>query len=263
MPSAALYTDAGKIIAALAFQSPETLSQAISAGATSITLNQNAPTDWQAGSSLVLDSGNPTLRETVTITGAPSGAIVPISTTVNAHVLGCPVMNATLVANYPAAASRYFDSLTWNNAGFAYESWTDLKSGYFDNRGYIVVPLSKPLVKIADVTSVTFQPTPMYPADILDLTKAWIRDGYFLEVTPANYYNLREGLATVVYKGGYNPLPDDIAWAVTVIAARMYKERDSGYSDTIGSQEMGTLTYKKALPADVVAVVNRYKRWTE
>jgi hypothetical protein len=188
---------------------------------------------------------------------------VPISATVNAHAIGCPVVNATIVANYPSAASRYFDSITWNNAGFAYESWIDSKSGYFDNRGYIVIPLSKPIVKIADVTSAVFQPTPMCPADVLDLTKAWIRGGYFLEAAPANYYNLREGLATVVYKGGYSPLPDDITWAVTVIAARMYKERDSGYSDTIGSQEMGTLTYKKALPADVVAVVNRYKRWTE
>lgn len=261
--STALYTDTGKVAAALAIQSPETLAAPVSTGATSITLNQAPPADWQVGATLILDANNPTLREMVTITGAPSGANVSVSATVNAHVLGIPVVNGTLLANYPGSASRMFDSLTYTPAGFAYETVTEIKSAYYANNGLIVVPLSKPVVAIGDVISAIFQIDPLNPANTLDLTKAWVRDGYILEIVPAQSYCRHEGMATVTYKGGYSPVPDDIALAVTMLAARLYKERDSGYSDVIGNSDMGIVQYKKALPADVAAIVQKYRRWTE
>lgn len=257
------YTDAGKVAAALSFQAPETLNASVNSGATSITLNNPPPSDWQVGSTLILDANNPTLRETVTISAAPIGSTIPISATVNAHVQDSPVIDGTLVENYVSAASRWFDSLTFTPAGFGFESYTDEKESYVTNQGYIVIPLSKPVVKLSDITSVTFQSTPIVPADTLNLTKARIRNSCVLEIVPSNLYCERSGIATVNYSGGFNPIPDDISLAVTMLAARLYKERDSGYSDVIGSAETGIFQYKKALPADVNAIVQRYRRWIE
>lgn len=261
MPTS-LYTDAGRVAAALAFQSPETLSAGISAGAVSITLYQSAPGDWQLGSTLVLDINNPALRETVTITAAPSDVDISISACVNSHAAGCPVVNVTAVEPYTAQASRWFDSLTYNKLGFAYEAVTEAKEAYIDNDGYLIVPLSKPLVALSDITSVTFQPTPLDPAQTVDLTKAWVENGNVLRAVPVVSSPNRRGMASASYTGGFNPLPDDLVLAVTMLAARLYKERDSGYSDVVGSADTGIMQYKKALPADVNAVVQRYRRWT-
>lgn len=261
--STALYTDVGRVAQALAFQTPETLNAAVSASATSITLSSPFPSDWTVGSTLILDVNNPSLRESVTITGAPSGQTIPISATVNAHVAQSPVVNGTLVANYIGAASRWFDSVSYNKLGFAYEAVTETKQAYIDNDGYIVVPLSKPIVQIQNVTGVTFQPTPLDPVDTLNVSQAWIEDNYFLKIAPINSYSRRNGQAVVMYSGGYNPVPDDIVQAVTVMAARFYKERDSGYSDVIGSTETGIMQYQKAMPADVKVIVEKYRRWTE
>jgi hypothetical protein len=256
------YTDAGKVAQALAFQSPETLSAAVAVGATSITLNANPPVDWTVGSTLILDVNNPSIRETVTIL-AISGSALTISAVKNAHTIGSPVVNGTIVSNYVSPASRWFDSVTFNQSGFGYETVTEKKSAYIGTDGFITIPLSKPMVDINDVMDVTFQSTPLDPIDSLDISKAWIEDNYFLNIaTPRTYYR-KTGQATVVYSGGYNPVPDDIVQAVTVMAARFYKERDSGYSDVIASTETGVMQYQKAMPADVKMVVDKYRRWTE
>lgn len=264
MPSSILYTDVGKVAASLAMQAPEILSLQATVGSTYITLNQNPPADWQVGSQLLLDVNNSALRETVTIIGSPNNNVVPISSTVNNHAEGAPVVNVTLLTPYISWASRWFDNVTNYSAGFAYESILDTKEAYITNKGYIVVPLNKPVVNLSDVTTATYQSNPMDNVDILNLNYARIRDGYFLEVVaPRNYYD-KSGIATITYSGGYKTLPDDIVWAVTVMAARMYKERDSGYSDIIGSNDMGGIfSYKKAMPADVKVIVQNYKRWTE
>lgn len=258
----ALYTDTGRVAQALAFQAPETLNGAVSAGATSITLASTLPFDWTIGSTLILDVNNPNLRETVTIASI-AGNTLTISATLNAHVAGSPVVNGTLVANYVSAASRWFDDATYNSAGIAFESITDTKMGYLDNDGTLLIPLSKPLVLMQNVTSVTFQNTVNDPIDTLDITKAWIESKYMLRIAVSQDYFPRNGMATVTYSGGYNPIPDDITQAVTVIAARMYKQRDSGYSDVIGSADTGIMQYTKAVPPDVKIILNKYRRWTE
>lgn len=260
--STILYTDAGRVAQALAFQSPETLNGAVAIGATSITLNTTLPADWTIGSTLILDVNNPSLRETVTVS-AISGNTLTVSAVKNAHATGSPVVNGTIVSNYVSPASRWFDTVTYNKNGIGYETITDTKTAYINNDGFITVPLSKPIVQLADVVNITFQPTPLDPIDTLDLTKAWVEDNYFLSVAPTNNYSGRKGLATVTYSGGYNPIPDDIVQAVTVMAARFYKERDSGYSDVIASTETGVLQYQKSMPADVKMIVDKYRRWTE
>jgi hypothetical protein len=260
--STILYTDTGRVAQALAFQSPETLNGAVAVGATSITLNTTIPADWTIGSTLILDVNNPTLRETVTIS-AISGNTLTVSAVKNAHVTGSPVVNGTIVSNYVSPASRWFDTATFNKNGFGYETVTDTKTAYIDNYGIITVPLSKPTVDIDNVVSATFRSTVWDTPDTLDLTKAWIEDKYFLKIASANCYTKRTGMAVVTYSGGYNPIPDDITQAVTVMAARFYKERDSGYSDVIGSPETGIMQYQKAAPADVWIVIDKYTRVTE
>lgn len=260
--STILYTDAGKVAQALAFQSPETLNGPVAVGATSITLNTTVPSNWTVGSTLILDVNNPSIRETVTVS-AISGSTLTISTVKNAHSTGSPVVNGTIVSNYVSPASRWFDTVTYNHSGVGYETVTDKKTAYIDNDGFITIPLSKPIVDINDVMDVQFQSTPLDTLDSLDLSKAWIEDNYFLNIAAPRTYTKRSGQATIVYSGGYNPVPDDIVQAVTVMAARFYKERDSGYSDVIASTETGVLQYQKAMPADVKMVVDKYRRWTE
>lgn len=256
------YTDTGKVVEALAFQSPETLNTAANAGDTSITIAQSLPPDWQVGATLVIDPHNPTLREAVMITNPPSGSTIPVEALTNSHVAGAPVVNATIVNEYVGPASRWFESMTFTPAGFGYEPYTDTKEAYVTNHGTIRVPLSKPKVAVADVTSVTFQTSVFDDVRTLDLTKAWIQDDYFLEIGLSYPPYTRQGQAVVQYSGGYQTLPDDLTNAVTILAARLYKIRDSGYSDVIGNSDLGILEYKKQIPSDVATIIRRYRRWT-
>ena len=262
MPSTALYTDVGKVAQALAFQSPETLNSNVSALGTSIVLSQAPPSDWQVGTQLLVDANNSSLREVVTMTAPPNGSTITVTALTNNHVAGVPIINISVLSTYVSAASRWFDSLTYTPAGFAYEEITETKDAWFDNNGFIVIPLSKPVVKLSDITSATYQYNPVISADNLDLTKAWVIDNYILKAASAIYYANRIGISTVTYLGGYSTIPDDIVLAVTMLAARLYKERDSGYSDTVGSAELGVFQYKRAIPADILAIVQKYRRWT-
>lgn len=267
------YTSVAAVATALAFQSPETLALpanasagsvvGVDAGATSITLNQNPPDDWQVGRLLLLDMNNTAINETVTITALPDGNVVPITPVQYSHDVGTPVIDATVLDVYVSQTSRWFDSVTYTPSGFAYESVTETRDGYFNiSRGTITASLSKPLVSLSDITSVTYQSNVFSQADTLDLTKTWVKNNYFLEIAAPNNYGNRQGLVTVSYSGGYQTIPDDITLACTMMAARFYKERDSGYSDVVGSADTGILQYKKAMPADVAAIVDKYRRWT-
>jgi hypothetical protein len=259
------YTDVGRVVRALAFQSPELVAGdgSLVVGSTQISLNQTVPADWQVGTSLGIDMNNQDLFEVVQITSIPSNSQIIVTPLTQNHASGTPIVNVTAVIPYVSAASRWFDSVTYYEAGFGYEPITDKKTAYIDNEGFIVVPLSKPIVKIENVTSITFQSSPLDQADTLDLSKAWIEDRYFLKIATMKPYYRKNGMTNVQYSGGFNPVPDDIVQAVTVMAARMYKERDSGYSDVIGSAETGLVKYKKAAPADVQVIINKYRRWTE
>lgn len=265
MTSTALYTDVGRVVRALAFQSPETVSGTsdLPAGSTTITVSQNIPSLWQVGDTLAIDANSDTNFEMVTITAIPSLNQFNVTALTKSHSAGAPVVNATAVTPYIGAASRWFDSVTYTPEGFAYETVNETKKAVVDSDGFVLVSLSKPLVDINDVMDVTFQNTPLDPIDTLDVTKAWVESDFLLRIAALNSYYSRSGMATITYNGGFNPIPDDITQAVTVIAARMYKQRDSGYSDSIGSPDTGVMTYQKAMPADVKLIVNKYRRWVK
>jgi len=259
--SSILYTDVSRVVRALGMQSPENLTAIATVGAITITLNKVGP-DWQVGMNLIIDANNPTSFETVTIT-AINGLVLSITALVNSHVINAPVINITQLNDFIAPASRWFDSVCNTPAGFGYESVTETKEAVINSNGYISVPLSKPTVVIADISSAMFQQTPMDTVDAMILSQGWIIDDFFFDVMPSNNYTVKRGMMTVTYMGGFNPIPQDIVQAVTVMAARFYKEKDSGYSDVIGTVDGGIMTYKKAMPSDVNAVVTAYTRWVE
>lgn len=68
----------------------------------------------------------------------------------------------------------------------------------------------------------------------------------------------------VTYQGGVAAtvadVPPDLMEAVTLLAARMYREDESGLTDAMGIAELGTLQYTKALPERYIANVEKYLR---
>ena len=223
MPTSALYTDVGRVARALAFQAPETINFEANIGNTNIMLNSSPPSDWQVGTTLIIDSNNAYLEEIVTITATPNGTVLQVSALTKKHAVGAPIINGTVLSEYVAAASRWWDSATYTPAGFAYEEWVDKKEAFITNDGFITIPLSKPVVSLSDITSAMFQSNPINTFVSLDLSKAWIVNEYILKIVAMHNFSVRQGFAIVEYKGGYNPLPDDIANVVTAYAARLYK----------------------------------------
>jgi hypothetical protein len=256
--SSALYTTVEAVASACldSDNAAQRLTVAAAATHTSITVNI-VPPNWTINTKLLIDAaGQP---ETVTVT-AIAGLAISVTALAYAHAAGCSVFNATILSGYIGPASRYFDEETRYNAGWASEAWTDVKEAKIDNCGNVSVALGKPYAEIADVTSVSIRNMHSNQISALDLTNAFI-NGFFL-VVPAKYLlGERKCIATVEYTGGFDPLPDFVPWATSVIAARMYRERQTGYSDTTGSAETGMISFKKALPPDVYDIIIRNRRW--
>jgi hypothetical protein len=259
--SSILYTSAAAV-ATTALNSditPQTLSANATAGEILITAN-NLGQGWTIGSQLLLD-GNNSNAETVIITAAISGNSIPITALQNNHIIGCAVFNVTVLSQYIAIASRFFDEETHYPAGWGYENWTEMKESRINNYGNLSIALSKPLVQIGDISSVSIQEMHNRGLNSILFTDAYIRNNFYLEIPLPWCGSPRPVMATVTYLGGYNPLPSWVSWATNVIAARMYMERQSGYSDTIGSAEQGTMSFKKAIPADVQEMISHNRRW--
>jgi len=64
----------------------------------------------------------------------------------------------------------------------------------------------------------------------------------------------------ISFTGGFNPLPDDLVNAATLLTIRFYKEVKTGLSDSIGIAELGMLQYTKAFPERLAAMLKPYRR---
>lgn len=254
--STALYTTAADVASACldSDNSAQKLTADTAENATSIAVNI-VPQNWTINTSLLIDTGY--LNEVVVITEI-SGNTITISELSNAHKSGCSVFNVTALESYIDPASRFFDEETRYNAGWAYEDITETLKARVNKYGNLVVVLGKPTTEIADVGSVTITDMRGRNTTVLDISNAFIVDSIFLNV-PA-YLSDKEYMATVDYCGGFAQLPGFVSWATSVIAARMYRERQTGYSDTVGSPEVGYVSYKKALPPDVYDIIVKNRR---
>jgi hypothetical protein len=145
-------------------------------------------------------------------------------------------------------------------AGFAYEEVTETVPS-MQRDGHITIVLGKPHVEASDVTSVSLKLNPLAAAASLDVANAWVENEYFLNIPLFCARNFHNGIATVNYIGGFDPLPSDIGHAARVMAARMFSARSSKYSDVVGSEDSGTLAFQKAMPNDWFLLERHYRRW--
>lgn len=250
--SSAVYATAAQVARQL--NTPDTMhtSAAISAGDTQITLSivQQGVT---VGSQLCVDF-NGTNAETVAVSDI-EGTTVTVSAFQFPHLLNVPVADVTTISDYLAPASRYFDSVMWRPQGFAQESVTETLDGFI-RRGELVAYLGKP--EVSTVASAQIM-APYALAQPIDLEESYILGGDAFHA-PMPMYSNGPVSVELSYTGGYSPLPADIAHATSVIAARMYKQRDSGFSDAIASDATGTYVYNKELPNEVKQLIPRYRR---
>jgi hypothetical protein len=69
---------------------------------------------------------------------------------------------------------------------------------------------------------------------------------------------------TISYVGGIGAdtasLPADMQEAVAILAARFYREAETGLADQIGVAELGSMIYTKAWPVRVTDLLHVYKR---
>lgn len=273
------YTDAATVAAALRLAPDTTLAAAVVQGATSLSLTANqtaAGVSLYPGMSLALDQFNPGAREVVQITGPVTGAgpyTVPIAATAGAHGLGAPVKECSAIEDVVAAASRLVDDATYTAAGaYAQQDWTETVEGQSLADGRIFARVTGR--GISAVTAFSWQVYPDDTAQQVSLSalrwddyEVWALPSGLVLATgepstlPAAAY-LKHLLVTISYAAGYSPLPADLARAATVLAARMFKEGDTGFSDTIGDPALGVLTYKKGIPGDIAAILRPWRRWT-
>jgi hypothetical protein len=164
-----------------------------------------------------------------------------------------------LLAELITQASRTIDCYCAGSVGcdnyFVYETLSNmLLSGNIGNGSLYCRPL-KPVIK--SISALAYRIS--------------VRDNW-KELDPAYViikgYTVRwEGVdgrgdvqVKISFTGGFNPLPDDLVNAATLLSVRFYKEVKSGLTDSIGVAELGTLQYTKALPERVQIMLRPYKR---
>lgn len=276
----ALYTDAARVAASLRLVPDTTLVAVCVAGAGTISVASVTSAGGVAlypGMSLALDQYNPGLREVVQINGQVTGTgpyTVPITPTLYAHGQGAPVKEVSAIGDVIGAASRMVDDATFTVAGaFAQQSWTETVEGQATTDGRIFALVSGR--GVSAVSSFTWQGSPTDAAITIQAPSITWDDyriygwpggapvtstGSWAGTTPYPHY--KSLYVTVSYTAGYSPIPDDLARSATVLAARLFKEGDTGFSDVLANQDLGILQYKKGIPRDVEVLLRPWKRWT-
>lgn len=278
---ATFYTDAATVAAALRMSPDTSLSLACAAGATALTVESNMTPDQTplyVGMSLTLDQYNPTLRETVTVAGVVTGTgpyTVPVSATANAHVQGAPVKETSRLADVIGAASALVDAFCWQEAGaFASQAWTETMRGQVQDDGRLYCAVTGRIIsavtayawKTDNGDSGTVDPSLLiwddYQLWALPLSEAGTgpTTAQLASTLPASP-SLKNVLVTVSYTAGYATIPADIARSAAIVAARLYKENDAGFSDITGSATTGTFQYSKAVPKHVEVMLLPRRRW--
>lgn len=273
-----VYTDAASVAAALRMPPDTALVGATSAGATTLQIaaNQTATSALYPGMSLALDQFNPARRETVQITAPVTGTgpyAVPVTATVNDHGDGAPVKEASAIADVVSAASRMIDDATYTSPGaFSQQSWTEtvLGQGTPDRRLFFEVQGRN----ITSISSVSWQGNPgdnavaLQPSQCqFDDFQVWVYPGFYgtpqdvgpVGMTPPPF--AKHVIVQVTYEAGYSPIPGDLQRAATVLAARLFKAGDTGFSDVLANAEMGLLQYKKGIPGDIAVILRPWRRW--
>lgn len=166
-----------------------------------------------------------------------------------------------LITSIIPRTSRFIDTYTDIPQGWDQATLTETLPGVIDVNGYLSVMAGKPVVQSVSSLSLTYDPR----AAAVTADTAGIQldpNGRVWSLAPSWYgYRTYSRLrVTINYTGGYNPLPDDVTHAAIVLTARMYKAKDAGWSDAVGSDQMGMLIYSKVMPREIAAILNQRKR---
>lgn len=211
---------------------------------------------FYSGQTLAVDYFAPTTREVATILSFNGTTISLTANLVNPHPQGAPIKEVTSMTDVVSAASRMWDDITFYHNTFGQETVTETRKGHIDSDGMLVVTVSKPIIQsISSVSLIRYPGDSPYPVSLSDLDF----DGFYIRGNIGWFKG--KVTATITYVGGYNPVPGDIQRATTALACRMWKEKDSGFSDVIGNSELGVLQYKKGVPNDVEMIAKHYRRW--
>jgi hypothetical protein len=140
----------------------------------------------------------------------------------------------------------------------------EILSGYrnplIDNHGRLLAWPHKPI--ITAVSAIAFRMDPTQGWQSLDTQSLMISGGKAVEVWGT--FLRGRSMVQISYTGGLGAatanLPDDLQELATLLTIRFYKESQSGMSDTIGINDLGTVQYIKALPIRVQDGLARYTR---
>lgn len=166
----------------------------------------------------------------------------------------------TLLASIVTRASRFIDTHCYFPRHLGQETLTEDRPGQVDQWGRLVLTVSKP--SIGAITAMSYRTSPALSATAVDLTKVETEDFRVradLGLTSLRGQPIR---VSISYTGGYasGQIPQDIVHAATVLAARMFKSKDAGWSDVVGNAEMGTFTYSKVMPREVADILEIRRR---
>lgn len=182
------------------------------------------------------------------------------------HGVGTILLDVTPFPDVVEAASRLVDDLTLTPAeGWAYASQVqETHRVKTDKDGDLTIALNH--TPVSAVQAISYQELPFGDVYNIAPERAWFEDGSYIvhvftgrDVPSAPLIRAK---VTITYTGGYTPetMPADLRRSTAILSARLWKEKDSGYSDVVGNQEFGILEYKLAAPKDVLAMLQRHKR---
>jgi hypothetical protein len=228
-------------------------------------LSTTGPVDLPPGALLVVGYLGQA-SEAVNVLSSADSSITLSSALKMDHPAGTRLLDATPYFDIAEAASRMVDDITWTPAGgWAYSDQAkETQQTKVDHNGDLVIVLGHTPVK--EIYAVSVQSLPFGDLYNVAPERVWWDDGsYIIHVftgwdVPIQPFS--QVKVTVTYAGGYTDqeMPKDIRRCTAMIAMRLWKEKDSGYSDIIGSNDLGTFIYSKAVPPDVKAMLIRHRR---
>lgn len=257
------YATVQDVANALDLQATATLANVSNAGDAALTANQVVNI---APGALLLVGYKGQASETATVLSTSDDIITLKDPLSIAHGFGTILLDVTPFPDVVEAASRMVDDLTNTPAdGWAYSSQASETHKVKVNKdGDLTFALN--MTPISAVQAISYQEMPFDDVYNIAPERAWWDDGsYIIHVftgwdVPSTPF--ARAKVTVTYTGGYtaDTIPMDIKRSTAMLAARLWKEKDSGYSDIIGNNQTGTFIYAKAAPPDVIAMLNRHKR---
>ena len=177
----------------------------------------------------------------------------------------------TVIGAAITAASRSIDRMVTGDSTHRSDNYfmtgtltDELISAQVNRNGDILIFLHKPECSPPSALGYQYRYNPALPWQILNTNLVTV-DDYAATVWNGQ---LAQGpiLIKATYAGGLGAatedLPDDIQRAAAILAARYFKEGKTGLGDVMGIAELGTVVYTKAVPLEVLQILNPYTRPT-